>query len=482
VEFVEYYKIIRRRIWLIVMLAVIAAAPVVIVRLVQPGATHRAQGALLVHDAAKRNISFTGAELQIAAPTGRDAGQMFWSNLDAFIGSHYFLTTVAAQINIVGGELERRLEPFAGDRVSSSDMFLITSTADSSDTALAACTAAMAQLSELWRERQVWLAEQAQERVTESEPDEQQRIVELQPKAGKLIDAYDGSSPTEYLANLTQQLGSIELQIATVQVSLGASRARSNLLEQRGQPGATLARASVLIASSPRVIALVGAITEKQIALDETRARRTSDHPEVKALEAQIQKLEERLVAVREQDAEEGSLAQSPLLQQNALQAELDSAALASQLDVLGNKADDIRARLPQVRDDAQTFDEINTDIVVAKSRVQTLEEYHSQLEREAQYRQNAIMMEEISAPRLLPRAGAIVRFIITLAVALLAGAGIGILIIFVWHYVDYSFYNAAEAENMVGERVLVGIPRSDVPIPATQAEVSGEGQELPGV
>ena len=55
-EFIEYYRIIRRRIWIAALMAGLTAAVVVGARLMPQETTYPAAGRILVHEIAKRQV------------------------------------------------------------------------------------------------------------------------------------------------------------------------------------------------------------------------------------------------------------------------------------------------------------------------------------------------------------------------------------------------------------------------------------------
>ncbi len=476
-EFIEYYRIIRRRIWIAVVMAALTASVVVAARLMPKEVVYPAVGRVLVREIAKREVEIAGNELQLGHPREEDR---FWSNLGQFARSALVLERAAVDIGIAGGEVERRLEHAEARWIEGSNVLEIRAGADDRDVAVELCNAVMEQLGEMWQARQVARARMARQTLTERLPSLREEVARLQSEADKLTAPYQGTEPPDVLERLSGELATIQSQITTSVLSMGTAQARVSILEEMAQgAGPRLARERISTAISPRVTALQEAILQKQIELDEARSRRTSEHQEVRAIEAQIAALQRRLKEVEETGEQEIiSPEVSLLLQQTALQAEVDATALSRELELLRGSAAEIRERLPAVRTDARAFEEINNQLTGAQETYAMLQDHIDRLKVEEAQLQKATMVEVVEPAVAQHVPQQLVQFGMRLGVAIFAGGGLGILIIFVLHYVDFSFQDEEEAEKMLGVRVLAGIPRSDVMLytaaPETPPEEAG--------
>ncbi len=475
-EFIEYYRIMRRRIWIAVVMAALTASVVVAARLMPEEVVYPAVGPVLVHEIAKREVEIAGNELHIGIPQDEDG---FWSNLGQFARSALVLERAAVDIGIAGGEVERRLEHPEARWIEGSNVLEVSAGADDRDVAVELCNAVMEQLGEMWQARQVARARMARQTLTERLPSLREEVARLQSEADKLTAPYQGSEPPDVLERLSGELVTIQSQITTSELSMGTAQARVSILEQMAQgAGPRLARERISTAISPRVTALQEAILQKQIELDEARSRRTSEHQEVRAIEAQIAALQRRLKEVEETGEQEISPEVSVLLQQTALEAEVDATALSRELELLRGRAAEIRERLPAVRTDALAFEEISRQLTGAQETYAMLQDHIDRLKVEEAQLQKVTMMEVVEPAVAQHVPQQLVQFGMRLGVAIFAGGGLGILIIFVLHYVDFSFQDEEEAEKMLGVRVLAGIPRSDVvlyaPAPERPPEEAG--------
>ena len=490
-EFIEYYKIIRRRVWIAVVLAAITASVVVAARLMPKETVQPAAGRVLVHEVAKRQVEVAGYELRLGPPADEE---LFWNNLNHFVHSTYVLATAAADVGIVGGEVERQLAHAQARRLEGSNALEIVAgakevgihpvnpnIASAKDLAVEICDTIMEQLGETWKTRQIARIQIAQETLQERISPLRQEISRLQNEADKFTAEYAGRKPTNVLETLSNELETVQSEIATVQTSQGTAQARVQTLQEMfSQAPATLAREGPVIAASPRLLALQNAIVEKQIELDETRSRRTEAHPEVRSLQAQIEALEQRLNKIVQGEEGQISPQASAALQQADLEARTNVEAFSRQLELLRSRAADVRERLPSVRANARLFEQVDTELTRAQTALYTVEANIERLAAEEEQMQDATMMEVLEPAVAQRVARGLMRFVLQLGVAVFAGGGIGILIIFVLHYIDFSFQNEEEAEEMLGVRVLAGIPRSDVVLYAAAPEISTPEERPP--
>lgn len=489
-EFIEYYRIIRRRIWIAVVMAAIIASVVVATRLVPRETVYTGVGRLLVHDIAKRRVSVAGNELFIGLP---DRGEQFWNEIRQFVSSTELRRMAAQDLDIVGVEVESRLKRAEVRQLEGSNVLQVTAGADSNDLAVELCNAVMRHIPETWRSRQVAHIQMARQILSDRLPALREEVTLLETEADKLTAPYQGSRPTDVLDGMNTELANIQSQTAAAEMSTATAQARLSTAEEMAQKApAEAARGRIGRAVSPRVQALQQEILQKQIELDGVRSRRTSEHQEVRALEAQIAALQQRLEAVEEEEeaGEEQVVPElSVLLQQTAAAAEVDAAALMRQRELLQERATEIHKELPAVQADSRTFEGINTELTAARETYAALQANIDRLKAEEEQLQETSVMEvldEATAQRM-PRG--LVQFVMKLGVAIAAGGGLGILIIFVLHYVDFSFQDEEEAERMLGVRVLAGIPRSDVvlrsaepaiPYSAEEAQQEAEPKEEP--
>ncbi|MFW6156838.1 MAG: hypothetical protein ACOC7J_05940 [Armatimonadota bacterium] len=489
-EFVEYYRIIRRRIWIAIVLAALTSAVVVVVRLIPEEIDYPATGRMLVHETAQRQVRLVDNQAMMGMP---EDAQQFWRDLNQFVASRYVMQAAADEMGISPAEATEQLEPARAERIENSSAIMIYVAAsgvpasafdpnesNARDVAVRYCDAVMARLDDVWRQRRAAELDQIRITLEQREPALQSEIAQIQRRADALAEEYAGAPPDGVLGSLTAELALVEQQIATGEVEKGAAEARAEALTgQAGQTPATGETTTPMTAADPRVQALQQAILEKQVELDEQLTRRTEEHEDVQALITTIERMEQRLAELEATVDDRGQTGPqtSLLLAQTTINANVERAAATRQLELLQQRANEIGNRLPDVRADARLYEEIAARLDAAQASYDNLLDSLSRIDSEEQLLAEATLFEILTEAeaRHVPRG--LASFIVKLIGAAAAGLGLGILLIFVLHYVDFSFQDEQEAERMLGVPVLAGIPRSDILIDE-EIDVAEDTQE----
>lgn len=481
-EFIEYYRIIRRRIWVIVVLAVVTAGIVVASRLLPQEVRYPASGRVLVHEIAQRQVGLAGNEAVIAIP--EDA--VFWDDLNEVLFSRQVMDAAAQEIGLAPGEALEQLQAPRAERIGNSSAAVIQVSAtgvpaqllapeisNARDMAVRYCDAVMSTLDDIWRERRVAQLQSARDALEQRQPALESEIARLQVRGDELARGYDGVPPTGVLERLSTELSEIEQELAGGEVARGAAEAKSETLSaEAGEIAARRAPGDRQLVVDPRVQALRQTILEKQIELDEQLTQRTEEHEEVQALKKTIQRLQERLVQLEaESTSSEISPEVAAVLLQTQITADVESAALGRRIELLKQRAGEIRSRLPDVRADARVYEQIDERLTSTRENLTILLDSLDRLAAEENTLANAPVFEVLTAaePGQVPRG--LGPFVVKLIGAAAAGAALGVLLILMLHYVDFSFQDEHEAEQMLGVPVLVGIPRSDI-VTAPEAAV----------
>lgn len=490
-EFAEYYRILRRRIWLVVLTAGLAAAAVLATRLLPHETVYPADGRVLLNDIAVRDVFLRGNDLAIGRP---EEDGPFWNTFAQFVSSRHVLEAAASDLGLVLAEAEDELEPATAERIGESDVALISVaatgvpegvTADANtprEVAVSYCDALMEKLDELWRENRVVRIASIRAILEERLPEVSEEVDTLRAEVDEIAKPYGGVPPPTLEARLTEELATIDGQVSASEVSQGAAQSRADILEQtaRRAPGAPAAPAAPAEAS-PEAAALQQAIAQKQVQLEEELTRRTAEHEEVKAIERQIEGLRRRLAQVRTQPGGGGgATAGSIALTEAAVQAEVEAAAMARRLDLLAERATEIRSRLPEITQDARRYQEVNLRLTQAQQAYEAVLDHLERLDYEEQQLNSATLIEVLSWAEARRVPTGLMGFILKLIVAVIAGALLGVLLVFALYYVDFSFQDAHEAEMLLDVPVLAGIPRTDVearetPVPAHLPPAEGD-------
>lgn len=473
-EFIEYYRIIRRRIWIVVVLAALTTAAVVVARVMPQEVNYPATGRILVHEAAQRQVQLVGNEAIFLVP---EEG-IFWADLNQFLYSRQVMEAAALEMAITPGEAFEQLKPAQAERIGGSSAATIHVSAvgipsqklapgigSVRDMAVRYCDAVMVTLDDVWRQRRLAELNRARFALEQRQPTLENEIELYQRRADELARVHDGVPPTGVLDRLSSEMAQIEQDLASGEVARGAAEARSTALSHVGESAARRGPQGQAPIVDPRVQSLRQAILEKQIALDEQLTERTEEHTEVQVLQDTIGRLEVRLRELEAADTTSGQFSPeaSAVLLQTQITADIETAAIGRRLELLRQRTGDIRDQLAEVRADARMYEHVEGRLTVARESLHLLLDSLDRLEAEEETLAHAQIFEILTEaePRHVARGWG--PFIIRLAAAVAAGAGLGVLLIFVLHYIDFSFQDEAEAERMLGVPVLAGIPRSDI-------------------
>jgi uncharacterized protein involved in exopolysaccharide biosynthesis len=478
-EYIEYYRIIRQRIWIAVMIAVLAGA-VVLGMYLRPRAEKSYVGRMViaVNDAAMRTVALQGDVLTIGSPAD---DKTFWGSFIELAQGRLLPEAIARAVPKVP---EDDCSPLQLGRLEDTKLVSLEVTTRTKEQAEAVAFGCVGAMDRLWRSRQIESAEgisrQLAGRITELE----KQIRYLADRTDQIITAYGGLDPASRADALEQELRALEQQLVSSQLEAVGVTQQARVLAA-GSTAQVPVKAGLTpvvdTATDPRVAALQAKILDKGLEIDDALIRRTPDHPEVKALQAQLQTLEGRLRQVQREvsasvPAGSDNTIVDPGLRRDTLVAQAAAQAMNGRIVFISRRIAEIRNKLPALHTAGAAYDALAQPLQADRDTRATLLGHQIQVSSELNTLKMARAPEMVTAmtPQASvegtrrPTRGFIMKFI----VALIAGFGIGVLTILMMHYVDMSFRNEEEAEQMLGERVLVGIPRTDVVLrePATEA------------
>ncbi|NLO07079.1 MAG: hypothetical protein GX131_14735 [candidate division WS1 bacterium] len=488
-EFVEYYRILRRRIWLVVLTAGLAAAAVLLTRLLPQETVYPADGRILLHDVAKREMYLQGNDLFIGP---LDNQGEFWNGFSQFVNSRYVFESAAAELGISSPEAEEALEPAQAERLGESDVARISASAvevpqgegvsveDPREMATLFTNTVMDKLDDLWRQNRLARIDAIRKVLQERLPDIEGDLADLRANVDAIVGPYGGVPPTTLESQMTTELGTIESETSASEISRGTADARADILGERARSTGG-GRTTTTPIQNPEAAALQQAIAQKQVELEEELTRRTAEHEAVKAIERQIAGLRQRLATVRTDAVTTGTDPGSIALREAAIQAEVEAAAINRRLDLLAQRATEIHNSLPQISRDARIYEEVDARLKGMRADYDAVINHLERLDYEEQQLEATTLIEVIAPAEAQRIPTGLASFVLKLIVAIIAGAILGILLVFAIYYVDFSFQDAHEAELLLEVPVLAGIPRTDVAGPTTQPAVAGppsQGQD----
>jgi len=504
-EFLEYYRIIRDRIW-IILLASSVAAVIVIVYSIVPPSSYSAKGRIVVRPEAALVMQRTGNEVTVGAM--RD----IWQTLLQLLESQEILYRAAARAGISDPQVVRDLKPIKGRQLAASSIAEVIASAPTADQAVALTDSAMVTLQQMWDGDRLshisTLTTELETVLAQAEED----LTPLQTEMDRYAESGSPGTPTDQLQALETRIVSLEGQIEGAKLELALAQDHVNALRSLQASGEAAALGGEqqyggILAGELRE--LHDELEQKRDELERQLKSRTGEHPAVQALRESIASLEEDIADLRSGDQIPAG-AGSPLAAQ-LLDAQLAAQDAQHRIQVLQATVLDLQAKLPDYRTRAEQFDRVAADHAELSAQKAALEVELDQLGAE-QGRLEAAMgtgqpetpaegegaagSEDAEAterpttdiyvldPATLEEpGGGIVRTLFLLLTGIIGGGVIGVIAVLLLHYIDVTYKNAYEAERLIQRHVLGAIPRTDIMLapvevavePAAPEDVAGE-------
>lgn len=477
-EFLEYYRIIRDRVWIVIAGAAVAAIIVVIFSIMPPS-EYTGRGRILVREEAFMIMRRSGDSVTPAS-MGRDS----WYTLFNVLASDSVLYRSAQEAGITDPRVVDDLEPIEGQQESRSSVARITAAAPTREQTLRLTTAAMDVLLQAWDEFRLGTIDQIEQDLETVLAQTEDALKPLENRMDEYMSAEEPGTPPERLAALEERVSLLEseVQAAEIEVKLSQDRVESLRQLERGQASLPLEQQQYGSLMAGELRTMHQQLDEMEDQLASMLEHRTEQHPAVKALKEKIAEQKADIEALRRGEPTASS-APSPLEAQ-ILQAELAVADAQHRIEVLQAEALDQKAKLPIYRSRAEEYAEFADEYeeLVAKrdSLLTELDELAAERRRLRETEDIEILDEAV----LLPTGKTIGKTLTLFLAGVMGGALIGALAVLVLHYIDVTFKNAYEAERLSQRRVLASIPRTDIlmePIVQEETEAAAETDEAGG-
>ncbi len=472
-EFLEYYRIIRDRIWLVILTAAIAAV-IVIVYWIIPPSEYTAEGRLLVHGEASLIMRRTGNEVGVSS--SRD----FWQTLFQVLRSDYALKMSARDAGITDPRILRRLRPIEGRQESRSSVARVTARAPTEEQAVKLTDSAMAFIRTHWDDFRLDHIKQIETdlRTVIGQTEDDLRPVEM--KMAAYQEEKLPGTPSDRLAALEAKVASLEgqIQAAEMELKLAQDRATSLRRMQSSEAAKPLDEQQYGGLLSGELRTLRKELDDKKDLLSEQLEHRTEDHPAVKALKKQIEKLEKDIEELK--SGEGGNEAAGSPLQAQILDADLAIEQARHRIEVLTAEANTSRNELPAARARSKEYAKIAEEHTKLINEKNSLLAQIDRLNAERRRLQETDDIEILDAAVAQPTGRTPGKFAFLLFTGIAGGVVIGILVILVLHYVDVTFKNAGEAGRLLDRRILASIPRTDIVMAPAEGDLEAGG-ETPG-
>lgn len=454
-EFLEYYRIVRSRIW-IVMATVTIAVIVVGVYLVLPPSEYQGEGRIYVHEEASIIMTRTGNNV---AP-GRSEG--FWYTIFQILESDSVLYPAAAAAEITDPNIIQNLEPPEGQQLSRSAVARVRAAAPEPEMARELTDAAMTRLQAAWDEVRLRQITDINGELETVLAQVEGQLAPLEEQMTRYQSSEEAGSPAEQLATLEARINTLDGQIEGGKIELELAEDRVSSLRQLAQSQGDMAAGA----------AYAGPLTEElrsmRQQLETLRDRlasmlkeRTEEHPAVIALQDQIADLEEDIAELR---SGQSDLPSPPTpIETQILDAQLAVSDARRRLEVLRAEVTNLKSQLPAARARAEEFGEFQREYQQLRAEKRGLETQFDQLEAEERRLKQTEDIEILDEAVLLPSGRTLPKAVLLTFAGVVGGGIIGVLAVLLLHYVDATFKNAYEARRLSGRRVLGAIPRTDI-------------------
>lgn len=456
-ELRHYYEVLRKRIWVILLLVAVAVTGVAFQLSISPN-LYRADVAMMITPRIIPPTAFEDPELSVFTTGYR---QTVLGNMMLLIKSDAVLKRVQRRIgNISLFQLRRRVtvESIRGTdflviRASDTDAAraaaIANGTAEEFTAYYAEVNAAGARAERTFIEGQL---EQARKRLGTAE----QALLGFRERTGIV-------APREHVTWMVQRLLDIQTAHETAKVEQQIARTRVNFIRSRIGGQAEMRRASVSIGTSPTFARLRDTLTGLELELASLRQVYTDQHPRVKTVVGRIAATRKQMAAAAERSISGETMGVNPI-RENLVRAMIDGEvdAVAAQARAAGTAAiaKDMEARVNRFPKDEANLARLDRDTRLAENLFIRLSTLHQQ----ALINENKAATTGKAAVLVVDPAAAPVRPVskelpVKAGMAGLLGLVLGSSLALLMESLDTRIRTSGEAEATYGLPVLASIP-----------------------
>lgn len=427
-ESTDYLRLLRRYMWAPLLFMVVAGLAGAAIYFVGPTAWKSA-GQMLVQPGASYRLRWAGARVDLMEEAE------LWGTLEQLVGSR----AVAEQAAQAAGVTTAQVDPLKFERDRRGNMFRLMGSARTPEVATRYVAAAMDVTRDLWDQtrldRAQAIATEVQQRLTRLEPSRDRLMAEMH----RLEAGPPPGQPSEALASLQNQLAEVQGAISAGVVDVGAARDRLAALSGlAGREPATLAQQA-----NPQVATLQTRRSDLQAQRRQMLQTRTENHPEVAALDEELQAVNEDLRRAR-RESNAGGRASSPLEQQLVL-ARADAQAAQRRLTELRARQSRLQNQLPDVRARAAAYERITDQLTPLNEERQALMTNLITANNEITRLQASTDLQVVDPAKIYESNRTPERALMLIIGSAFAGLIVGIVLIFILHYIQLTNHNSKE-------------------------------------
>ncbi len=461
-EFWGYYRVIRRRRWLIAAAFLIAAGIAFVIN--RPGTLDYAATATMSAPSLQHFFFVTGAASASATgspsfPTQEDLNARTALAMSR-IRSREVATRVIQELHL-STHPEELIQRISADKDPVSNLIKVTVTGATTQDAITLANTLADTAAAYDRETQLREATLAREFV---EKQAAQTHMDLQAAENSLLtfqQAYGKDLATPkgtQAATLESDLRLTNRSLQELQVKEAAI-----LTEMKGQ---RVVRSDRRITDNPIAATLRTELVQLEVTLMSELAIHTERYPAVVALKAKIDAVKDRLRTELNRTVDQEEVKFNPVydsLNQTRINLEIDKLALLARKEALQRASDDATRELPGFAQRQLALGRLTRNVEILSKQFSDLQTQVSQTrvrEQEARNLGSLAVAEHARTAQPFGLGG--LRFKLTLAsiLGLLGGVGVA----FFLEYLDNSLKTPQQAERLLGVPALATIPRHNPP------------------
>ncbi len=456
-ELRHYYEVLRRRVWIIALLVIVATGGVVYqVASMKP--QYEAEVSMLVTPQALIPTALDNPSLAAIESTYR---QGILQNVKILLQSKNILRRVAEKVGAPSAEY--LLGRVKVTEIAGSDFLLINAKDDSPERAALIANTTAQQFTKYYGE-----INRAEATATRSFIEEQLGLARKRLEvAEQALLVYRKGTGVIALSDETSRLvqRTLDLQAAYEAATLDAQIANTRVgaIQSRLRAQNDTRLATISIATNPIVGQLRDHLTTLELELASQRQVYTDQHPKVQATLGRIAEVRQRLSTEAARVVRDESIGISPIREQlarEAMNGEVDAVVARARAKGLTQFLNSMQARLKTVPSSELGFARLQRDVRIAEQTFVRLSSLHQDaLIRETKAGSSGEAAVVLVDPAQAPKVPVSQQLPLKATFAGLLGAIVGAAVAFVADSLDDRIRSSPQAEGVYGVPVLAAIP-----------------------
>lgn len=440
-ELIEYYRLLRRRLWIPLLLGALALLVVGLVYVLGPK-RWRAEGQMLAQPGAALRVRWSGPTVDVVEE------DEVWGTLEQLVESRAVAEPAATEAGIIqSGGSTSALKGLSFERSKRGNAFKVRGEAPDPAKSKQYVDAAMKKLAEFWDQTRL-------ERARAMAADMRRQLEAQEPRRQALLTQLEAAErqsppgkPTDLLAWTETQIIENQGAMSAAQVEVNVARDRLNTLldmarRERALPPEQRTWAEGAVVTSP-VTALSAKVADLELQRQRMLQTRTPNHPEVQALTRDLEAARQQLQAARRQEAQARDRV-SPSLETQLVMARMELTAAQRRVQALQGRDAALRDRVPALQTRVRKYTDLQEQLKPLDDQRMTLLGNLKTLDSEARRLRESNDLSVVDPAQVVSSNRTLGRFAMLAVAGVAAGSIIGVLLVFLLHYLDVGASRAA--------------------------------------